>query len=228
MKCTDAKEFLSCYMDGALTGKQMAEVNAHLATCEECRSRRDMLACTHRLVAELGRKPAPPDLALRLRVAIAHEAAKSRISWYTRLGVHLENALNGFLVPATAGTLSAMIFFGLLIGFFAAPPSLRANDVPTTLYTPPELRALPAESAYGPFAISLSSIDEDAVVVEAYIDEDGRVQDYRLLSAPGDLKDALPQLANMLIFTRFRPATSFGRPVWSKAVLSLSKVNVKG
>jgi hypothetical protein len=38
----------------------------------------------------------------------------------------------------------------------------------------------------------------------------------------------MPQLNNMLIFTVFRPATSFGQPVSGRAVLSFSKINVKG
>jgi hypothetical protein len=32
----------------------------------------------------------------------------------------------------------------------------------------------------------------------------------------------------MLIFTVFRPATSYGRPTTGKAVLSFSEINVKG
>jgi HAE1 family hydrophobic/amphiphilic exporter-1 len=37
-----------------------------------------------------------------------------------------------------------------------------------------------------------------------------------------------PQLENMLIFTTFRPATAFGQPTSGRAVLSFSKINVKG
>jgi hypothetical protein len=68
----------------------------------------------------------------------------------------------------------------------------------------------------------------DAVMVEAYVDANGRVQDYKILSAPPDMKDSLPELSNMLIFSQFRPATSFGRPTSGKVVLSFSRVNVKG
>jgi hypothetical protein len=38
----------------------------------------------------------------------------------------------------------------------------------------------------------------------------------------------LPQLKNMLIFTTFRPALSMGRPTTGKAVLSFSKISVRG
>jgi hypothetical protein len=67
------------------------------------------------------------------------------------------------------------------------------------------------------------------VVVEAYIDPNGRVQDYKVLSSPnGNVTDVDPRIKNMLIFTIFRPATSYGRPMSGKAVLSFSTINVKG
>ena len=47
---------------------------------------------------------------------------------------------------------------------------------------------------------------DDAVVVEAYVDANGRVEDYRILSQPDDAKAVLPQLKNLLIFTTFHPA----------------------
>jgi hypothetical protein len=71
-------------------------------------------------------------------------------------------------------------------------------------------------------------MNAESLVVEAHIDANGRVQDYRIISAPPDTESLLPQLKNMLVFTQFRPATSFGRPTTSRAVLSFSKINVKG
>jgi hypothetical protein len=74
----------------------------------------------------------------------------------------------------------------------------------------------------------MSSLNADSLVVEAYVDSNGRVQDYRILSAPSDAKELVPELNKMLIFTTFRPATAFGRPTSGWAVLSFAKVNVRG
>jgi hypothetical protein len=74
----------------------------------------------------------------------------------------------------------------------------------------------------------MGSINADSVVVEAFVNANGRVEDYRILSGPQDAHDLLPQLNNALIFTVFRPATSLGRPTSGRAVLSFSKINVKG
>jgi len=89
------------------------------------------------------------------------------------------------------------------------------------LYTRPELE----QSAFG---TTLGNIGDDAVVVEAYVDANGRVEDYRILSQPDDAQAVLPQLKNLLIFTTFRPALSMGRPTAGTAVLSFSKISVKG
>jgi hypothetical protein len=71
-------------------------------------------------------------------------------------------------------------------------------------------------------------VGDDALVIEAYVDANGRVDDYRILSKPDEAKDVLPELKNLLIFTTFRPALSMGRPTTGTAVLSFSKISVKG
>jgi hypothetical protein len=224
MKCTETQSLISQYLDGVVSRRQMKLVNEHLAGCRACSAHYVMLRQTQHMVASLGRKQPPPELALRLRLALSREAANPRPHPLRGLMVQLEDSLRGFMVPATAGLLSAIVFFGLLIGYFFVPAQLQASadDVPTMLYTPPEL-------ASSPFGIGLGNINADSVVIEAYIDANGRVQDYRILSAPDEDARALrPELNNALIFTVFRPATAFGRPTPGRAVLSFAKINVKG
>lgn len=220
MNCSQARSLFSPYLDGVLNGRQMQDLGNHLAQCAACSHESALLADTQRAVSSLGRRQAPPELALKLRVAISHEAARSRARSFAGLQVRLENALNAFMVPATAGVLSAIVFFGLLIGLFALPVQAN-NDVPTMLYTPPVL-------AQSPFSNDMERIKAESIVVEAYVDANGRVQDYRILSAPMETDEIKPQLDNMLIFTTFRPATAFGQPTSGRAVLSFSKINVKG
>ena len=124
------------------------------------------------------------------------------------------------MLPATAGLVTAIVFFGLLIGFFALPPSVSASsDVPTLLYTPPEF----AGSQF-----SLGSVNADSIVVEADVDESGHVQDFRVISAPPNSDEAIREINNVMLFTVFRPATAFGQPTNGSVVLSFSKINVKG
>ena len=90
------------------------------------------------------------------------------------------------MVPATAGFLSALIIFGIAMVYFVAPSTLRAdNDVPLVMVnTAPELQ----QSAFG---MTLDTIDADSLVIEAYVDANGRVQDYRILSDHGKVEGSV-------------------------------------
>lgn len=221
MKCLVAKRLMSSYLDGAVARSEMTDFHEHMKGCPDCMARYDSLQRTRRLVVSLGRKPAPPELALRLKVALSQEVANARRPRWESLLVHWENAFNAIMVPATAGLVTTIIIFGLLIGFLYPGQLSAANDVPTVLYTPPQLQ-------FAPFELAMGVANADSLIVEAYVGADGRVEDYRILSAPDDMKSLTPQLKNMLIFTTFRPATSFGRPTSSRAILSFSKIQVKG
>lgn len=222
MKCAEIKKLFSPYLDGQVSGTEMRVLTRHVEQCAGCAREFAAMQRTQQLLASLGRKKAPADLALKLRVAISREAARARRP-YEGVLVRLENTLNAFMVPATAGLVSAVLFFGLLLGFFALPAELRASsgDVPLMLYTGPQLE----RSAFG---TSLGSMGDEALVIEAYVDANGRVQDYRILSQPDEAQAVLPQLKNLLIFTTFHPALSMGRPTPGTAVLSFSKISVKG
>src|SRR5947207_5791705 len=220
MNCVQAKSLFSPYLDGAVTGRQMQELGHHLQTCSNCRPQYVSLRETQRLLGAIGRRKAPADLALNLRVTISQEAARFRRPRFPGLSARWENALNAFMVPATAGLATAVVIFVFVMGFLA-PLQADNPDVPLMLYTAPQLQ----QAAFG---TALDSISDDSLVIEAYVDSNGRVQDYRILSNPTEAKSLLPQVKNMLIFTTFRPATSMGRPTSGKAVLSFSKISVRG
>ena len=65
------------------------------------------------------------------------------------------------------------------------------------------------------------------VVVEAYINGQGQMYDYRIVSGPDDAATR-SQVENMLLTSRFEPARFFGQPVRGLAVLSFSGVSVRG
>ncbi len=222
MKCAEAKSMFSPYLDGAVTGTQMHALGQHLEACVDCNREYALLRRAQELLAGVGRRKAPADLPLKLRLAISREVAEARRPRFQGLLVRLENALHAFMVPATAGLVAAVVIFAFVIG--VTMPELQArniNDVPLMLYTGPELE----ESS---FATTVSTVNEDSLVIEALVDANGRVQDYRILSDSDNAQRLLPEVKRMLIFTTFRPAMSMGRPTASHAVLSFSKINVRG
>jgi hypothetical protein len=223
IKCADAKGLLSPYLDGAVTGTQMLAVQEHLDECAVCMREYKLLRQTQQLLMSVGRVQEPADLGLKLRLAISREAAETRRPRFEGFRLRVENALNAFMVPATAGLACALLIFGLVTAILAMPGEVQANnqDVPLVLNTGPELQ----ESVFG---TSFSSMDTDSLVIEAYVDSHGRVQDYKILSDPGETQELLPQVKRMLIFTTFRPAMSMGRAIPSRAVLSFSRISVRG
>ena len=220
MTCVQAKSMFSAYLDGGTTGKQMFTLGQHIEHCCPCKQEYESLRRTQQLLVKVGRAKAPEDLSLRLRLAISREVARSRQPYFGNLALRLENAVRGFMVPATAGLVATIAIFALLMGFIT-PVQADTSDVPLLLSTKPELQ----QSSFG---MTLGAISEDSLVIEAYVDANGRVQDYRILSDPHKLHDLPHPVKNMLIFTTFRPATSMGTPRPGTAVLSFSKISVKG
>ncbi len=223
LQCPKAKRLFSPYLDGAVTGTEMLALQQHLSNCRACSHEYEALRRTQQLLASVGRPKVPADLGLKLRLAISREAEPAKRARFEGLQVRMENALQAFMVPATAGFLSALVIFGIAMVYFVAPSTLQAgSDVPLVMVnTAPELQ----QSAFG---MTLDTIEADSLVVEAYVDANGRVQDYRILSDTEKSKEVLPQVKRMLIFTTFRPALSMGRPTASRAVLSFSKISVRG
>lgn len=223
LKCTEARGLLSAYLDGAVTGTEMQALQEHLGGCVECMREYRLLRQTQQLLTSMGRVKEPTDLGLKLRLAISREAAETRRPRYEGLRLRMENIVNAFMVPATAGLVCALLIFGLVTAILATPGEVQANtqDVPLVLNTGPELQ----QSVFG---TTLSSMNTDSLVIEAYVDRNGRVQDYKILSDSGESQALLPQVKRMLIFTTFRPAMSMGRPISSRAVLSFSRISVRG
>jgi hypothetical protein len=212
---------MSPYLDGMLTGTQMLALSGHLDSCDACSQQYSQLRRTQQLLVRAGRRKPPEELELKIRLALSREAARARQPYLAGFSTRLQNLLQAFMVPATAGLASAVIMFGLLMGFLAIPLPVKSADVPTNFSTAPQLQ----ESAFG---TATDFIKDDSLVIEAYVDSNGRVQDYRVLSNPENPKDLPTQVKNMLIFTTFRPATFMGRPTAGTAVVSFSRISVKG
>jgi hypothetical protein len=106
---------------------------------------------------------------------------------------------------------------------FAQPEKVQASqDDPLGDATAPRLLYLP--SAVQSDEIGASS---SPIIVEAYVNPEGQVYDYRILSGPTDAMTR-SEVENMLLFSVFEPAKYFGQPVRGLAVLSFGGVAVRG
>jgi hypothetical protein len=111
----------------------------------------------------------------------------------------------------------------VLVSMFAQPERAQATkDEPLGMATAPHFLYLSS----GAESDDISAV-ASPVIVEAYINDDGDVYDYRIVSGPTDAATR-SQVENLLLFSKFEPARFFGQPVRGLAVLSFSGVSVRG
>jgi hypothetical protein len=222
--CNEVMDALTEYLDGRLSGREMQVIDAHLRECRECAREWTSLRDLQASLAALGPAPAPANLPLRIRVAVSQERARSRRGIFTGWGLAWKNTVGPFLLQAGAGFASAILLLGtivVLVTVFAQPETAQATpDEPLGNATAPRLLYF-AQGGNEAGAIS------DPIVVEVYVNGDGEVYDYRILSGPTDATTRT-QVENLLLFGRFEPARFFGQPVRGLAVLSFSGVSVRG
>ncbi|AXC13565.1 hypothetical protein ACPOL_4290 [Acidisarcina polymorpha] len=222
--CGRIRAQFSSYLDGAVTGVAMQRIDAHLRKCEACAREFNGLCATQSALASLGTLKAPADLSLRLRVAISNERAKTPSHFISGLRIKWKNTLAPFLLQASAGFASTILLVGtvaLLIGMFATPEPLAARDEPLGRASSPRFLYSAVETETVPIGGR-----DNPVIVEVYIDGAGRVYDYRIVSGPSD-PATRSELENVLLFSVFEPARSFGQPVRGLAVLSFTGVSVR-
>jgi hypothetical protein len=223
--CSGIRSQFSEYLDGMITGVAMHQVAQHLESCPTCAEEFAGWRRTQTALAELGPLKPPADLALRLRVALSQERTKTPARSFAQWQVYWQNTMAPIVLQASAGLASTVLLLGtvgLLIGMFATPEPLAARDEPIGRASSPR------------FLYSTNSTNEPAMgpptnplVVEAMVNGDGRVYDYRILSGPVD-KQTRSNLENQLLFSVFEPARVFGQPVRGLAVMSFAGVSVKG
>ncbi len=224
--CNEVQSGLTDYLDGRLGGREMQVIDAHLRECVDCAQVSKSLRELQASLAGLGPVPEPPDLPLRIRVAVSQERARIRRNVFTAWGLAWRNTVGPFLLQAGAGFASAVLLLGtivVLITVFAQPEAAQAvPDEPLGDATAPRLLY---------FSNAQGNNEADAisspVVVEAYVNDEGQVYDYRIVSGPTDAVTR-SHVENLLLFSRFEPARFFGQPVRGLAVLSFSGVSVRG
>jgi hypothetical protein len=178
----------------------------------------------------LSARTAPVELSVALRVIASHEcqrqafrrnaAARARY-FQERVRRFCDEFVWPMALPFTGGVASAIVLFSMCVvpAYPLRPPSLA--DVPTMLRTSVEVKGT------SPFATS-----SDEMIVDVWVDEQGRMFDYAIVAGAGVLANSQMRrrLENMLLFTQFTPATEFGRPMSAKVRLRFgsSRVDVRG
>jgi len=230
MSCRKIQTKLPGYLDGAIRTADHRLVSAHLDTCDDCRVELERYRKLALLTARVEPSTPPSDLAVKIRVAIARQ--RNQRSWaermWSRADLTLKNFFQPLALPATGGLVVAMLAF--VFGYQAigggVPLGAVPNDRPTNLLQPARLESL------GPFAVPTldadGSSDARTLVIEAVVNSRGELVDYEILVGPDTLA-VRRQLDQALMFSKFRPQMSFGRPTGGgRVVLNFSEVRVRG
>ena len=224
--CNSIQLKFSEYLDGRLTGVEMQEIASHLESCRGCAAEWSALKKSQVVLASLGPVPEPEDLLLRIRVAVSQERARSRRSIIERWKLAWQNTVGPFILQAAAGFASAVLLLGtvtVLVGMFTRPEAARGEDEPIGMATAPHSWKISSAISANDEIRGISA----PVVVEAYINSEGEVYDYRIVSGPVD-DNTRSEVVNLLLWSHFEPARFFGQPVRGLAVLSFSGVSVRG
>lgn len=229
MNCRQAAYLLPGYLDGAVQAHETTEIRAHLQICGACRDILDHYRRMNVALANITPVVPPADLVARIRTRAAE--AKTQIlrrqNWRARTRVLLQNVFEPLAIPATGGILAAMFAFLFVVqGILAGVPIGQvADDLPLTVTQPARLESL----AQFPMPVMAEAADDSGLlIVEAVLNQQGQVVNYNILAGASDAASRR-QLDEILMFSRFRPQLTFGRPMaGGRVVLNFSQVRVKG
>jgi len=239
MKCEAVRHKLAGYLDDAITGPAWVEervlVGQHLAVCALCREELERFRKLAVLLSRMPRSAPPSDLSVRIRVAAAQQTGRDVTSrlrkMRDRAEILLDNVFRPLTVPATGGLISAILVFVIVLQLIVPGITVRAvpNDVPLNILQPAELLALSDYSEdWAPEQPYVELSLGHGLLVDVTVDQHGQMAGYKILSGP-ESNDLRRRLDQMLLFSRFRPMRSFGRPTaGGHVMMSFSAVHVRG
>jgi len=240
MKCTTVRTKLAGYLDDAIAKgarpQDRVAIREHLELCAACRTELQRYRKLSVLLSRTPRFVPPADLAARIRVAAAEARASESFfdrwrRWRDHTLVVLDNVLRPLTVPATGGFFSAILVFVMVLQLIAPGLSVQAvaNDVPLDILRPAELITLSDyPQSWAPEQHDVELALPHGLLVDVTVDAGGRMVGYQILAGPTSV-DLRHQLDQMLLFSRFRPMMSFGRPTTGgHVILSFSAVHVRG
>jgi hypothetical protein len=223
MKCESVVPQISAYVDGELTASERPQVELHLDLCSRCSDRVRQHRGVRASLRSLPRPAFPENLAVSLQVSASRESVRrSRYGdfratlrhWRESLALRSDNLMRPLALPFAGGLVSTVFLFSIFIPTLQQPSREHGEDVPTALATDAVMLSLPA-----------FDLRDNDIVVDVAVDENGQMIDYSLPAGTPQANDPAERrkLENTLLFSRFLPATNFGRPYAARTRISLQK-----
>ncbi len=220
--CEQTRAGFSAYLDGALDGRTMAQLAAHMRECSLCAAEFEAWRSVQEALGELGPAQVPMELQARLRDALASEIVTGR---YLSPWQQFLSFCRATLAPAGlrlgAGLAATLVILGSASWFLGGAIPVQANDARMAHLNAPKF--LYSQSVPMPIATGRSFV---AVMVDAKVDASGRVYDYDLIDGPSDPATRL-RIEQNLLSSVFKPASVFGVPVRGHAMMTFTAVSAQ-
>jgi hypothetical protein len=204
-------------------GNEHDSVKAHVRGCQECNLRRREIGSLRSGLRNLPQKAISPLLSTRLRVIASRERSRRLLrqnlaarfaEFRSRLKLSFDNLLRPLAVPAAGGILASFFCFSVIVDTLHVHPDWR-NDIPVGLFTEVTM------SDSSPFSFAGKD-----VIVQLTVDETGHVSNF---TAPeGTSSDEMREIGNLVLYSTYTPAVSFGQRVSSKILVITHHIEVRG
>ncbi|HJQ23636.1 MAG TPA: zf-HC2 domain-containing protein [Blastocatellia bacterium] len=253
MECKKFQIIASAYLDGQVTDAEAVASDAHLAACGDCRRHIAEVEQASSLLRELTTPETPRELHGYVMREVALRARKELTVMQRAVG--WLQKFNPRLVSYSAGSMLSAVLFALVFSGFRPIPVPAVEAKETALIFPvvsgsdreyhsynnlPQNKDAATEENYyqlprvldNSALISFSHIvyskpGNEAMSAMVEVDSDGRAQLIDVLNAPKD-PQVIEQLWWSLRNRTFQPATVSGRPVSTRIIMFVEKVDISG
>jgi Putative zinc-finger len=223
--CRTVRASLWDYASGTLSAIDHERVTGHLDDCRECYLHRSEVRSLRSGLKALPARTVSPLLETKLRVIASREHSRQMIrrdlaarltDLRQRARLIFDNLLRPIAVPAAGGILASFLCFGVIVDTLHFHPEWQ-NDIPVGLYTQVAIDDVT------PFSVE----NGKDVMVELTIDAAGNVTDFEV-PAGNISPDELREIGNLVLYSTFKPATSFGQRVTAKILVDIHHITIHG
>jgi hypothetical protein len=228
INCSMVRTTLWDYTAGTLDESRHQSVANHLGVCRECNLHRAEVRSLRTGLRSLPSKNVSSLLSTKLRVIASRE--RSRILLRRNLADRLaelrsnvkllfDNLLRPIAVPAAGGILASFFCIAAIVDTLHFHPEWQP-DIPVGLFTQVTLEGMSPFSVNGPDVTLQLTVDPSGAVSDFEVPADGKTRS----ASPEEMKE----IGNMVLFSTFTPATSFGQRVSGKILVGSRHINIRG
>lgn len=224
MSCENVQKRISLLLDRRLDADERDSVLAHLEKCRSCAGELATMQDLRSSMRTMAHVSVPAELTSRLRVVGSHHRAsvarrRDLRARFGHLGMRIrlafDNMMRPVAVPLAGGLFSSFACFFFLLpslsfhhNYGLEPPIFRPGPEIVAGFTDPDGSIVGVKNAKLEWGSALVTPDE--VSLTMLVDPTGQVLDWKVYG-----RDELtPEMKDVILFSKFIPATSSGQPAW--------------